>query len=216
MTSEACLVIAKGATVLVILGAGAGLILAGISKKKTAWVTIGGVLFAFSLFVTLDYFPQYASTFSTWATLLLAFGAFISVGVTVWLEENRVRASNRVREEQTEHDFRRRCLSDIEDWAKEGASLFTKWALMDEPRQKSERLAPLKAMNNWAMNASREFDEKKLPRLVDKAAENLKQYTEWLEGGRTIAEPIDFHEQCRQSFVGVLERIANLKVKLRL
>ncbi len=217
MANEACFVIAISAVLLVLLGVGSALLIVGITKKRTVLASLGGVLVAIDLFLLLDYFPQYAGTFSTWATLLLAFGAFIAVAVTVSLEERRVRVSNRVREEQIERDFKGRCLSDIEHWAKEGASLFVKLALpVRKPSDLSERLAPLRAVNNWVMNASREFDEPKLPRLVDTAAENLKQCTDWLEGDRSIENPVDLFEQCRHSLVKVLECIANLKVELRL
>ena len=64
------------------------------------------------------------------------------------------------------------------------------------------------------MNASRQFDEKQFPKIVDEAAENLKQYVEMLE--KPVLGGQDMHERCRFSFVKVLEYVANLKVKFQL
>lgn len=97
--------------------------------------------------------------------------------------------------------------------------LFTElrpWHIPEEQRQNLIRLAPLRAMNNWVINASRRFDQRQLPKKVDEAAENLKEYVEMMEGLRGDTSVEDMHDRCRQSFIKVLEHIADLKVKLEL
>ena len=66
------------------------------------------------------------------------------------------------------------------------------------------------------MNASRQFDDRNLPRRVDEAAENLKQYVEMMEGQHGGMSVEDMHQRCRESFVKLLEHVANLKVKFQL
>jgi hypothetical protein len=205
------------ALILALLLVGIGFFWYGSKKNNTTKKAFGGILIVFSLFETLFNYPQYANSFSAFATFLLAIGTFVLVAVTIWLEDRRTKENNRVRREQNDSDFKRRCMGDVQQWAKEGTSLFTKISLGSKPSERLIHLAPLEAMNNWIMNASRQFgEEKDLVRLVDNAAENLKQYTAWLEGTRPVDKPIELHEQCRQSFVKVLERVAHLKVELQL
>jgi len=207
----------NGAVILALLLAGIGLFIYG-RKKNSIWKqAFGAFLIMLSLIETIFRYPQYADTHTAIATFLLAIATFALVAVTIWLEDRRVKENNRVRDEQSHTNFKRRCIGDVQQWAKEGISLFTTLALTSPPSERLVNLAPLRAMNNWVMNASRQFgEEKDLCRLVDKAAENLKQYNEWLEGTRPIDDPIKLHEQCRQSFLKVLERVADLKVKLQL
>ena len=116
-----------------------------------------------------------------------------------------------------ERDFKGRCMDDIHEWAQTGAAILTElYPSYDTSTQRENltRLAPLRAVNNWMMNASPQFDDKQLPRLVDATAQNLKEYLEMLNrpglGGQ------DIHERCRESFIKLLECVANLKVKFQL
>lgn len=97
----------------VILLVSIGLLLWGIKRKHPQRMSIAGVLLLFGLFVLLDRFPQYASTFNAWATLLLALAAFIAVAVTIDLERRRRREEQvKDKREREEH-----LLKEIAEWA---------------------------------------------------------------------------------------------------
>lgn len=155
---------------------------------------------------------------------MVAFGTLLLALVTAWSidnrnqqEKRRMEEDKKIREEEKEYEFKRRCMDDIYEWAKMGATLLTEIQPSYDASQQRENLvslAPLRAENNWMMNASRQFDEKQLPRIVDEAAENLKQYVEMLE--KPTLGGADIHEQCRKSFVKLIEYIANLKVKVQI
>ncbi|MBA7471694.1 hypothetical protein ES703_102892 [subsurface metagenome] len=66
------------------------------------------------------------------------------------------------------------------------------------------------------IDAVKAFDDINLPRRVDEAAENLKQYVEMMEGHHGGIDVEDMHQRCRESFVKLLENVANLKVKFQL
>ena len=149
------------------------------------------------------------SALVAWGTILLAYVAYMSI-----LENRRIRTQER------EHDFKRRCLKDIQDWAEKGISFLMELGVPDiETRKSLTLLAPLRAMNKWMMDASRIFaedDKKALLKKVDEAAENLKQYCKVLER-ELSSEGIDWrHDHCITLFTEVLERIADLKVKLKM
>ena len=90
------------------------------------------------------------------------------------------------------------------------------WHIPEEQRQNLIRLVPLRAMNNWMMNASRIFDDRMLPRRVDEAAQSIKEYCEMMEGKHVGMGVEDMHERCRKSFVNLLEYVADLKARLQL
>ncbi len=66
------------------------------------------------------------------------------------------------------------------------------------------------------MNAARVFDDNKSPKLVDTAAEELRQYIVAMEEENKDIDLSKKHEQCRKAFVKVLEHVAALKVELQL
>jgi len=193
--------------------------------KKSAY----GIAIAFLIFTILvyafrscwffrplyEYIDYWALPLSAAFMLVLAYMAYISI------TEDR-----RIRKEERERDFRRRCLSDIEDWAEKGISLLIEIRLPEHQWVKSHQLLkPLSAKNKWMMDASRVFaedDKKALLKKVDEAAENLKQYCEVLEkniSGSYLTdekEMLSRHEGLLKSFNEVLARIADLKIKLQL
>lgn len=218
MTEEVINAIVVASILLIAIGVG----LWGIKTKNIARQSLGGALLLLCLFILLNKFPEYAIAFNTWAMLLVAIGAFVAVFVSIWLYDRRIKEENRIRQEEREHDFERRCLNDILDWAQKGVALLVELSPSENGyngRQNLIHLAPLRAMNKWVMDASRKFagdDKKRLLKKVDEAAENLEQYCEMLEGTRQRSGVVQKHEQCRKDFSEVLERIADLKVKLQL
>jgi hypothetical protein len=196
-----------------------------VRKVKVYWrIVLGIPLAGVGLFFVITSSPEYAIGLSVLATLALAFAAFLTIKEADEREERHREEESRIREEEKERDFKRRCLDDIQDWAQKGTALFVEFQsfplhITGAQRQYRIYLAPLKAMNKWVMDASRTFaedDKKALLKKVDEAAENLKQYYEVLEG-KLPGEGIDQRRiQCLESFAEVLERIADVKVKLRL
>jgi hypothetical protein len=175
---------------------------------------------------TSNAFPQNIQTIFTvlapLATLMLAYAAFKTILSSNEREEQRRQEERRIREEERERDFKRRCLDDIQNWAEKGISFLTegvsRYGFVKEESLKV--LSPLRAMNKWVMDASRIFaedDKKALLKKVDEAAENLKQYCEVLKKGKLSSEGvIQRYNQCLKSFTEVLERIADVKIKLKL
>jgi len=193
-----------------------------IKHRKSAY----GIAISFLLFTILvyafrscwffrplyEYIDYWALPLSAAFMLVLAYMAYISI------TENR-----RIREEEIDRDFKRRCLKDIQDWAEKGINVLVSWPVVpidrSEMRQMRPHLKPLSALNKWVMDASRIFaadDKKALLKKVDEAAENLKQYCEVSEGKLSIEGMAQRYDNCITLFTEVLERITDLKVKLRL
>jgi len=181
--------------------------------RKLKWrIGLGFSLTGLGLFMLLTSFPQYAIGFSVLATLALAFAAFLTI-----------KSADEREKRHRERDFKRRVLDDIQDWAKQGIKSLANmlphaggpdWTVEIYPQLKS-----LTAQNKWMMDASRIFaedDKKALLKKVDKAAEELKQLCEVLEGKFPAGNIIQRRNQCLKSFTEVLERIADVKVKLKL
>ena len=91
--------------------------------RKPKWnIALGFALTGVGLFMLITSFPQYAIGFSVLATLALAFAAFLTIKEANAREERRREEEQRIREEEKERDFKRRCLSDIQNWAEKGIS----------------------------------------------------------------------------------------------
>lgn len=170
-------------------------------------------------FFTLQNDPSLATATVAFGTLVLAIVMTVSIVEANGRERHRMEEDSRVRQEERELDFRRRCLNDIQNWAYEGISCLKEIKMLGLDRERSLRiLAPLQARNKWVMDASREFaqeDEKRLLKKVDEAAENIKQCVEVFEGKLSGGDYMQRHEQCLTSMTGVLEGVANLKVIVR-
>jgi len=201
-----------------------GLLLAiyGIKRDRIRKLWMGVAIFILGLFATITQFPQYAAGFSVLGTLVLAYFAFLSIKSGEEREKHRIEEDNRIREEEKERDFKRRCLNDIQNWTEKGINMFVSWLVPIDRSEMSQirpHLKPLSALNKWMMDASRtlaEDDKKALLKKVDEAAENLKQYCEVLEGKLSSEGMAQRHDQCLKSFTEVLERVADVKVKLKL
>ncbi len=163
------------------------------------------------------------------ATATMAFGTLLLAFVTAWSvdaankrEKNRVAEESQIRQEERERDFKRRVLGDIQNWAEQGISTLADMLYVGGRNWLEEiypRLKPLSAQNKWMMDSSRIFaedDKKALLKKVDKAAEDVKQFCEVLEGKLQAGDIIQRRDQCLKSFTEVLERIADAKVKLHL
>jgi len=192
-----------------------------ISHPRLAWgLFIGFLIFTILVYAfksypfvsrIYEYIVYWSTALSAVFMLVIAYMAYISI------TENR-----RIREKEKDYEFKRRCLSDIQDWAEKGINVLTSWPVpvdRHEMKQIRPHLKPLSVLNKWVMDASRVFagdDKKALLKKVDEAAENLKQYCEVLEGMRS-SEGLDFkHDHGITLFTEVLGRIADVKVKLQL
>ena len=184
-----------------------------------------GVIFSV-IFISFVYSvwrdPDLSQALAALGTLILALVTSLAIINSNEREKRRRQEERRIREEEIERDFKRRCLNDIQDWADKGINVFASWLVpidQIEMRRIRPHLKPLSALNKWVMDASRIFagdDKKALLKKVDEAAENLKQYCEVLEGKFSSEGMAQRHDQCLKSFTEVLERIADLKVKLQL
>lgn len=163
--------------------------------------------------------PALSTALVAVGTLLLALVTAIAIDESRQREKRHSEEERRIREEEREREFKRRCIDDIHDWAQNGVALLTELNASNFEHERNKILAclaPLRAVNNWMMNASRKFDERELPRRVDEAAQNLKEYVEDLKRYPSGGAGSKLHERCQQSFVKVIEHVANLKAKLQL
>lgn len=193
-------------------------------KRRWRWYfSIFAITFVGVVFLNLLWGdPTLSTAMVAFGTLILAIVTAFSIDAAGRREKNRIAEDNRVHQEEIERDFKRRCLNDIQDWAAKGINVFVSWLVpidQSEMKQIRPHLKSLSALNKWVMDASRTFaenDKKALLKKADEAAENLKQYCEVLEGKLSNEAMAQRHDQCLKSFTEVLERIADLKVKLRL
>jgi hypothetical protein len=166
--------------------------------------------------------PNFATGTMAFGTLILALVTFYSTIASNTREKNRLAEESRIRQEERERDFKRRVLADIQNWAGQGIEtlanmLYTdgrNWTVEVYPQLKS-----LSAQNKWMMDASRIFaedDKKALVKKVDEVAEELKQFCQVLEGKLPVSDIIQRRDRCLKSFTEVLERVADVKVKLHL
>jgi hypothetical protein len=195
-------------------------------KKIWAFIKIYWRLWLFALIATIIGIvvfnimwgdPALSTAIVALGTLLLALATVLTIEDSRQREKHRREEEHRIRTEEKKYEFKRRCIDDIYDWARGGIAVLAEFPpSVDTNRQRDIfiHIAPLRSINNWMMNASRQLDEIKLVRSVDEAAEKLKQYEKKLEN-RAIGTDQE-HEECRASLNKVLECIADLKVKLRL
>ena len=163
-------------------------------------------------------FEGFTNALVAFGTLMLAWVAFLTIRNSNEREKRRREEDERIRNEEKESDFERRCLSDIEDWAEKSIIFLNRLEITRggyTTKWHKSALQPFTLKSKWMMDASRVFaedDKKSLLKTVDKAVADLEEY----RTGKTVRDIIFKHEELVSSLNKVLACIADLKVKLKL
>ena len=172
-----------------------------------------------------DFLDDWAVVLSAAATVTLAIAAFWAVRqggerTSIVIDENR-----RIRAEERESDFKRRCLDDIHEWVLKAIGFFSQERSMQTKHELELQIADLEPV--WAekasiVRASSAFNTH-FQEAVEEATKNVGEYfnslTRIMMHMPMITEKdvaLALRETTRKSLVKVLESAAELKVKLQL
>jgi len=151
----------------------------------------------------LDYFNNWSLALSAGATLVLACVAFISI------RENR-----RIREEDRKRQFRAESLNEISRWAREGIeSCVRLYASPQEVTKSKLQLEIINAESGNIVTLSRVFGNNRLISAVKKAADELMNYANFLNGQQSVGNPAQMLQICKDSFINALKATVKLKVE---
>ena len=144
----------------------------------------------------LDYFDNWAQVYRTIGTLVAAYLAYIAIA------EGR-----RIREEDREHEHKRRSLDSIIDWAK-GVQ---RQCLMRGSLRNMDGVEAAVVAGDWAVMTAETFGED-FKSIVDKARKDLTSCVAVLPDTQTMVSP----EALLDSVNRVLEAAYRLKITYKL